>query len=169
MRHFKQLAYTDRLNIEKWLREGMGKGENADKLRVHRNTITNELKRGRYTHLNSDYTTEERYSPDIAEPRYQGNLRAKGPGYKIGGDIAAFLVPDHTAASAARALNKIERRLGAKRFRQVLRAVTVDNGCELQDRKAREQSCLRKESGRRCTTATRTARGSAAATKTKPA
>jgi len=88
MRHFKQLTYTDRLNIEKWLKEGMKKGEIAEKLRVHRNTITNELKRGFYEHLNSDWTTEIRYSPDIAETRYQENLRAKGAGYKIGNDIA---------------------------------------------------------------------------------
>lgn len=88
MRHFKHLTYTDRLNIEKWLREGMKKGEITDRLRVHRNTITNELKRGRYTHLNSDYTTEERYSPDIADMKYRDHLKAKGPGYKIGNDIA---------------------------------------------------------------------------------
>jgi len=88
MRHFKHLTFTDRLNIEKWLKEGMKKGEIADRLRVHRNTITNELKRGSYIHLNSDYTTEERYSPDIAQAAYEDHLKAKGPGYKIGNDIA---------------------------------------------------------------------------------
>lgn len=274
MRHFRQLTMTDRLNIEKWLKEGMTKGQIADKLRVHRNTITNELKRGRYTHLNSDYTTEERYSPDIAEQRYQDNLRAKGPGLKIGSDLElanflekkmlgvqedgtidkgarfspaaalaaardagytttlckgtiynylkkgdvfyaltqkdlivkgkkkqqhhkvrakrapagesierraeeiaqrvrvgdwemdsvmgkqrtkkclvtlterrtryelAFIVPDHTAASVAKVLNKIERRLGRARFRTMFRSITVDNGCEFQDCEALERSCL---------------------------
>ena len=274
MRHYKQLTFTDRLNIEKWLKEGMAKGEIAGKLRVHRNTITNELKRGRYTHLNSDYTTEERYSPDIAEQRYQDNLRAKGPGSKIGTDIQladflekkmlgvredgtidrrtryspaaalaaaraegfettickgtvynyikkgdvfysltqkdllvagnrksrhhpvrarrapagesierraeeinqrvhvgdwemdsviggkgskkclvvlterrtryelAFIVPDHTAGSVVKVLNRIERRLGRTRFRLMFRSITVDNGCEFQDCDALEQSCL---------------------------
>lgn len=275
MRHFRQLRFPDRLNIEKWLREGMPKGEIADRLRVHRNTITNELKRGQYTHLNSDYTTEERYSPDIAEQRYQDNLHAKGPKYKIGTDIAlanflenkmlgvqadgtvdksrrfspaaalkaaknegfavhickstlysyiakgdvfyqitnkdliykgnqkkqkhrkvqakrpaagesierradeisnrirvgdwemdsiigkkktkkclvtlterrtrlelAFIVPDHTAESVIRVLNRIERHLGAKRFRTIFRTITVDNGCEFSDCKAMERSCL---------------------------
>lgn len=88
MRHYKHLTYTDRLNIEKWLREGMPKGEIAARLRVHRNTITNELKRGRYSHLNSDYTTEDRYSPDIAYQKYRKHLAAKGPDYKIGKNIA---------------------------------------------------------------------------------
>lgn len=274
MRHFRQLRYTDRLNIEKWLREGMSKGEIAAKLRVHRNTVTNELKRGRYMHLNSDYTTEERYSPDIAEQRYQDNLRAKGPGYKIGNDIAfanfledkmlgvqedgtvdksrryspaaalaearkagfatsvckatlysyiekgdvflcvtnkdlrykgdrkqrhrtvrakrapagesierradeinergicghwemdsiigkkktkkclvtltervtrheiAFLVKDHTAEQVRFALDKIERRMGSRRFRSVFKSITVDNGCEFSDCAGLEQSCL---------------------------
>ena len=274
MRHFRQLTFTDRLNIEKWLKEGMKKGDIANKLRVCPNTITNELKRGRYTHLNSDYTTEVRYSPDIAEQRYQDNLRAKGPGYKIGNDIQlaeflekkmlgvqddgtidpraryspaaalaaareagftttlckgtiynyikkgdvfysltqkdlivagkrkvrhhqvrakrapagesierraeeinrrvhvgdwemdsviggkgskkclvvlterrtryelAFIVPDHTAGSVVKVLNRIERRLGRTRFRLMFRSITVDNGCEFQDCDALEQSCL---------------------------
>ncbi len=55
--------------------------------------IYRELERGRYTHLNSDYTTEERYSPDIAEQRYRANLAAKGADLKIGRDhkLAAYI------------------------------------------------------------------------------
>ena len=51
------------------------------------------MKRGRYTHLNSDLTTEERYSPEIAEARYRENLAAKGGELKIGSDheLAAFI------------------------------------------------------------------------------
>lgn len=65
----------------------------ADELGVHISTIYRELKRGRYERLNSDYTTEERYSPDIAEQKYQENLRAKGAELKIGNDheYAAYL------------------------------------------------------------------------------
>lgn len=36
-----------------------------------------------YTHLNSDLTEEERYSPDIAEQKYRENLKSKGAGLKI--------------------------------------------------------------------------------------
>lgn len=60
--------------------------EIADEIGVHRNTIYNELKRGRYTHRNSDWTEEERYSPDIAEAAYREHLAAKGPDLKIGKD-----------------------------------------------------------------------------------
>ena len=43
--------------------------------------------------MNSDLTTEERYSPEIAEARYRENLAAKGGELKIGSDheLAAFI------------------------------------------------------------------------------
>lgn len=41
-------------------------------------------------------------------------------------------VPDHTAESVVRALNRVERKLG-KRFREVFRTITVDNGSEFMD------------------------------------
>ena len=41
-------------------------------------------------------------------------------------------VPDHTAESVVRALNRVERRMG-KRFREVFRTITVDNGSEFAD------------------------------------
>lgn len=65
----------------------------ADRLHVHNTTIYRELKRGRYTHLNSDLTTEERYSPEIAQQRYEENLKAKGGELKIGNDyeLSAFI------------------------------------------------------------------------------
>ena len=89
----KHLTWTDRLKIEKGLREGMKPLEIAARLHVHNTTIYRELKRGRYTHLNSDLTTEERYSPEIAEQRYRENLKAKGGELKIGNDheLAAFI------------------------------------------------------------------------------
>ena len=86
MRNYKHLSFSDRLKIEAWQRVGTSPRVMADELRVHISTIYRELKRGVYEHLNSDLTTEERYSPDIAEKKYQGNLRAKGAGLKIGTD-----------------------------------------------------------------------------------
>lgn len=82
----KHLTWTDRLKIEKGLKEGLKPCAIADRLHVHNTTIYRELKRGRYTHLNSDLTTEERYSPDIAQQRYEANLKAKGGELKIGND-----------------------------------------------------------------------------------
>lgn len=78
-RRFRHLSWNDRLRIEAFLKCGKSVQEIADEIGVHRNTIYNELKRGRYTHRNSDWTEEERYSPDIAEAAYREHLAAKGP------------------------------------------------------------------------------------------
>nr|WP_317380297.1 IS30 family transposase [uncultured Faecalimonas sp.] len=85
-RRFKQLTRADRLKIEALHKAGHKVEEIAEHIGVHRSTIYRELRRGRYIHTNSDLTEEERYSPDIAEERYQRNLRDKGPGLKIGRD-----------------------------------------------------------------------------------
>lgn len=86
MRRFKHLSHTDRLRIETMQRDGKTPREMADRVGVHISTIYRELKRGVYERLNSDYTTESRYSPEIAEERYRANLLAKGPALKIGAD-----------------------------------------------------------------------------------
>lgn len=82
----KHLTWTDRLKIEKGLKEGLKPLQIADRLHVNNSTIYRELKRGTYTHLNSDLTTEERYSPEIAQARYRENLKAKGGELKIADD-----------------------------------------------------------------------------------
>ncbi|MCM1335899.1 MAG: helix-turn-helix domain-containing protein, partial [Eubacterium sp.] len=82
----KHLTWKDRLKIEKAVKEGLKPTKIADRLHVDNSTIYRELKRGTYTHLNSDLTTEERYSPEIAQQRYEENLRAKGADLKIADD-----------------------------------------------------------------------------------
>lgn len=86
MRHFKHLTFRDRLKMEKMMKEGKKQAEIARALRVDDSTISREKKRGTYMHLNSDLTTEERYSPDIAHQNYKNHLREKGPDVKIGHD-----------------------------------------------------------------------------------
>ena len=86
MKGYKHLTFTDRLKIEAWERVGTAVSVMARELGVHISTIYRELKRGRYERLNKDYTISDRYSPDIAEKKYQENLRAKGAGLKIGND-----------------------------------------------------------------------------------
>lgn len=83
---YKHLTFNDRLKIEAWQKVGVKPAVMAAELGVHLSTIYRELKRGQYEHLNSDYTTEQRYSPDIAEEKNQANLRAKGAPLKIGSD-----------------------------------------------------------------------------------
>lgn len=85
---FKHLTYNDRLKIEALLRVGTSVKEIAGILGFTARSIYRELKRGRYEHLNYDYTVEERYSPDLADERYRLNLKAKGPELKIGSDMA---------------------------------------------------------------------------------
>lgn len=86
MRHFSHLNFNNRLKIEKMLKEGASQAAIARALRVDPSTISRELKRGTYIHLNSDLTTEERYSPDIAQQNYKRHLSEKGPDVKIGHD-----------------------------------------------------------------------------------
>lgn len=87
-RHFTHLTFEQRLQLEAYLKAKLHKQKIADLLCVHLSTVYKEIKRGRYEHLNSDYTTEERYSPDIAENSYRANLEAKGAPLKIGNDYA---------------------------------------------------------------------------------
>ena len=53
----KHLTWTDRLKIEKALKQGLKPLQIADRLHVCNTTIYRELKRGEYMHLNSDLTT----------------------------------------------------------------------------------------------------------------
>lgn len=85
-RRYRHLTKSDRLVIDTMLRDGKGKKEIAERIGVHESTIYREEKRGRYVHRNSDWTEEERYSPDIAHQKYRENLKAKGPDLKIGND-----------------------------------------------------------------------------------
>lgn len=64
--------------MDKMLKKDYSKKEIAEAIGVHVSTIYREEKRGQYTHRNSDYTEEERYSPDIAHDKYRENLKAKG-------------------------------------------------------------------------------------------
>ena len=85
---YEHLTYKKRLRLEVMLRQKIHKQTIADELRVHISTIYREIKRGEYEHLNSDYTTEIRYSADKAEAKYQEGLAAKGAPLKIGNNFA---------------------------------------------------------------------------------
>lgn len=87
MRKFKHFSINDRLQLEAYLIAGKKPSEIAVFLHKHISSVYREIKRGRYEHLNTDYTTEERYSPDIAEKKYRANLAAKGANLKIGSDF----------------------------------------------------------------------------------
>jgi IS30 family transposase len=93
MRGYKHLTWHDRLKIDQMKREGKKQVEIAHALHVSEATISRELRRATYEHLNSDLTTETRYNPDGAQARYDTNKTAKGAPLKIGNDhkLAKFI------------------------------------------------------------------------------
>lgn len=111
---FKRLTWTDRLKIEQGLREGLNPVQIADRLHVHNSTIYRELRRGAYTHLTTELTTETRYSPEVAEQKYARNIEACGPDLKIGCNRALAEYLEHLMAvkkySPAAALAEAKKR-----------------------------------------------------------
>lgn len=83
---FKHLSKNDRIKMETMLNSGHKVAEAAEYLHVHRSTIYREIKRGEYTHRNSDYTEEIRYSSDLGQKNHDWNAQGKGRNIKIGND-----------------------------------------------------------------------------------
>lgn len=83
---FKHLSQNDRIKMETMLNSGHKVVEVAEYLHVHRSTIYREIKRGEYTHRNSDYTEETRYSSDLGQKNHDWNAQGKGRNIKIGND-----------------------------------------------------------------------------------
>lgn len=83
---FKHLSKNDRIKMETMLNSGHKVVEVAEYLHVHRSTIYREIKRGEYTHRNSDYTEETRYSSDLGQKNHDWNAQGKGRNIKIGND-----------------------------------------------------------------------------------
>jgi IS30 family transposase len=55
-------------------------------------------------------------------------------------DEIVQLVKDHTSAEVVRVLDKLERKMGEKKFRETFKTITVDNGTEFSDWKGMERS-----------------------------
>lgn len=83
---FKHLSQNDRIKMETMLNSGHKVVEVAEYLHVHRSTIYREMKRGEYTHRNSDYTEKTRYSSDLGQKNHDWNAQGKGRNIKIGND-----------------------------------------------------------------------------------
>lgn len=54
-----------------------------------------------------------------------------------------FRAKNKTTAATVSLLDRIERKLGSRVFRQIFKTITVDNGCEFQDFRGMERSCMR--------------------------
>lgn len=55
-----------------------------------------------------------------------------------------FWLPDRTAGSVIRCLDRLERKLGSPRFRDIFKSITCDNGVEFADWQSIERSCRTK-------------------------
>lgn len=112
-RKFHHLTYSDRLKIEALHMAKHTSQEIADQLGVHVSTINRELKRGVYIHRNTDWTEEERYSPEQAEEKYRIYLKKKGQEKKIRRDEKLLnLIEDkiiYERCSPYAALEKIKK------------------------------------------------------------
>lgn len=73
----KHLTQSDRIKMETMLNSGHTPEEVAKYLGVHRTTVWRERKRGAYTHRNSDYTEEIRYSSDLGQKAHDWNCSVK--------------------------------------------------------------------------------------------
>lgn len=85
---FKHLTDKDRIRVETLYNAGHSIVDIAETVGVHRSTIYRELKRGEYERLTSDLEYYTCYSADIADDKYRKHLKDKGPGLKIGNNIA---------------------------------------------------------------------------------
>lgn len=85
---YKHIQWEQRLKIEGALRTGAKPAAIAQELGVCKKTIYNEIARGMCVQQTSEYEFVERYCADVAERKYQENLRAKGPDIKLGKDFA---------------------------------------------------------------------------------
>ena len=83
----KCLTWIQRLELETLLKVNTPKTKIAEILGVSLQTVYNELKRGRYTRLDTHLVEHDTYSPDKAQQRYEYNLTSKGPELKIANDF----------------------------------------------------------------------------------
>ena len=92
-RKFSHLTEVNRFKIERMLWEGYSTRQIADAVHVHVSTINREKKRGMCIQRDTELREREVYCADVAQRKYEENLRAKGPNLKIGNnrDLANFL------------------------------------------------------------------------------
>ena len=83
---FRQLTWTDRLKMEKMLKERYSYKDIAKALHVHLSTIYREKERGMTKQMDSELREIYVYTADMADRKYRENLKAKGPELKIGND-----------------------------------------------------------------------------------
>lgn len=85
---YHHIQWEDRLKIEGALRTGAKPAEIAEMTGFCKKTIYNEIARGKCIQRDTNLVEREVYCADVAERKYQQNLREKGPDIKLGNDYA---------------------------------------------------------------------------------
>lgn len=84
---YKHINYIERTQIERWYNiEHKKKSEIAKLLNKSERTIRREINRGKTMIKDYLWRDKEIYSADIAQEKYDYNIKAKGPELKIGSD-----------------------------------------------------------------------------------
>ena len=102
----EHIKWEERLKIQGAIRTGPKPAEIAKMIGCCRATVYNEINRGQCTQQHDAEFVEE-YCADVAERKYQENLRAKGPDIKLGTDfeLAEYLenkiINEHFSPGAA--------------------------------------------------------------------
>lgn len=106
-KHHRQLNYRDRLKIEDLYKEKHSVIDIAERIGVTRQTIYNELKRGKYLkRRDSDWKDIECYSADLAQHDYEEKTSMRGCQLKIGSDqkfadyVEKKILEDHYSPEA---------------------------------------------------------------------
>lgn len=99
---YKNLTWEKRIRIEALHNAGHSAKEIVAQLGVHHSTIYRELKRGKTTKRNSDWTESEIYSPNLAQDKAKENQKNKGRPLKIGSDYSF--------------VNYVEHKIGEERY-----------------------------------------------------
>ncbi len=145
---YRHIKWEDRLKIEGALRTGAKPREIAKITGFCVKTIYNEITRGMCIQQTSEYEFVERYCADVAEQKYQDNLRAKGPDIKLGNDFAFANYIEHQIINKRRspgaALAQIE--IDGKHFEMKICETTLYNWIYRGDvfLRVTEQDLLRK-------------------------
>lgn len=84
--HFRRFTATDRAKLEALHNAGIPIREIAKQLHKHISSVYRELKRGKYEHLNGDFTFSTRYSSDRSEQRRSFYTAGMGRPLKLGND-----------------------------------------------------------------------------------
>ena len=87
MKNYKHISYEERRIIETLYNSKVSVSNISKMLGRALSSVYDELKKGYYMHLNTDYTYTKKYSADKAQSKTEYNNSAKGVDLKVGKDF----------------------------------------------------------------------------------